>query len=147
MFSHLLAFLSTSFKRDLNCTFLLWLWVYLWSRWGQNINTELCKVNTQHNSTDKLLLNLSHIPGRRQTRSHNLQCRCRNQFYTITQKNIMSWYFQEDDEGSYSCVAENVLGQTSSVAYLSVNSAQVIIIETVECSILIDKQLRPNISK
>ena len=36
--------------------------------------------------------------------------------------------FQEDDEGSYSCVAENVLGQTTNVAYLSVNNAQVNII-------------------
>lgn len=43
----------------------------------------------------------------------------------------MSQYFQEDDEGSYSCVAENVLGQTSSVAYLSVNSAQVITCQSV----------------
>jgi len=30
---------------------------------------------------------------------------------------------QEDDEGSYSCVAENVLGQTVMVAYLNVNYA------------------------
>ena len=40
-------------------------------------------------------------------------------------QNKILFHFQEDDEGSYSCVAENVLGQTSNVAYLSVNSAQV----------------------
>ena len=74
----------------------------------------------------------------------------------------MSQYFQEDDEGSYSCVAENVLGQTSSVAYLSVNSAQVrsshssqfsflknwiLYNEYHMCIILIDKQLSTNISR
>ena len=36
---------------------------------------------------------------------------------------------QEDDEGSYSCVAENVLGQTVITAYLDVNHSQVKIFE------------------
>lgn len=33
---------------------------------------------------------------------------------------------QEDDEGSYSCVAENVLGQTVITAYLDVNHSQML---------------------
>ena len=45
-------------------------------------------------------------------------------------ENKILFHFQEDDEGSYSCVAENVLGQTANVAYLSVNSAQVNITDT-----------------
>ena len=38
---------------------------------------------------------------------------------------------QEDDEGSYSCVAENVLGQTVITAYLDVNHSQVKIFENI----------------
>ena len=81
------------------------------------------KHKTQFDRQCPLLTFLSLIPGRRQARAHNLQSGCRNQFQSVTNKILL--YFQEDDEGSYSCVAENVLGQTSNVAYLSVNSAQV----------------------
>ena len=47
----------------------------------------------------------------------------------VTRDSWSCYMLQEDDEGSYSCVAENVLGQTVITAYLDVNHSQVKIFE------------------
>ena len=49
----------------------------------------------------------------------------------------------QEDEGRYTCAAENVLGQTELVSYLTVNYSQVIVSHWLKSSIviLLGKQL------